>query len=146
MGIACSDAAIGVAIVWGAIATPMWSLAEYVLDRPYGVGSSSSIVSCDAWDEIIDSLNAVCMLLGCSLEHGFMLGVGKPVEDEGWTVVMTYAAHGVRSDLSDVEKEKGAMAAENLAAQIASNPSVVSDELRPLLIGAATSIASEVRP
>lgn len=108
--------------------------------RTGAVGSASM----DIWEEVLESMRLVCMMIGCTIERADQERASGAVEEQGWTVVLAYAAHGLRSDLSPAERTDGRTAVARLLGFIAVDPSLVSDDLRPLLVNTTESIGEEL--
>lgn len=137
---------VGGAVVWGATGLPMQAKGVPLVPlREPGACTEECDVE-DTWQAVLENLRVLCLIMGCVIERtGDTIADGN-VEYQGWTVVLSYAAHGVRADLSTTERHAGFAAASGLVGQLSEHPFIVSDELRPLLINTAASIGEEVRP
>jgi hypothetical protein len=100
----------------------------------------------DTWETLLEYLRVLCQIVGCVVDRSGPTITNGDVEYQGWAVVLSYGAQGVRPDLSTAERDQAFAAATELIGQLSEHPLVVSDELRPLLVSAAASIREEVRP
>lgn len=137
---------VGSVIGWSLIDLPSQSKAGFDAITQKNDRASESDTQDDTWEQVIESIHLLCLVLGCVFDRPASLMLGGDVENQGWTIVMTYASSGVRTDLTAEERAQGAAAADNLLAQLAAAPSVVSDDLRPLLVSTTESIRAEIRP
>lgn len=137
---------VGGAVVWGATGLPMQTKGLPLVPIRDPGACTEGHDGEDTWQTVLENLRVLCLIMGCVIERtGNTIADGN-VEYQGWAVVLSYAAHGVRADLNTTERYEGFVAASGLASQLSEHPFVVSDELRPLLMSTAESIGEEVRP
>lgn len=106
--------------------------------------TASGSVSMDIWDELEEAMMLLCMLIGCTVERSNAEVAAGDVEQQGWTIVLTHTANGLRPDLTPTEEAEGRVAAQTLLTLLAQNPELVSETLRPSLAGTASTIHAEL--
>ncbi len=137
---------VGGAVVWGATCLPTHAKGLSLVPMPEPGACTEGLDTEDTWETILENLRVLCLVIGCVVDRSGRTIAGGDVDYQGWAVVIMYAAHGVRADLSTAERHQGFAAASGLLGQLSEHPFLVSDELRPLLIRTAESIGEEVRP
>lgn len=137
---------VGGAVVWGATCVSTHAKGVPLVPMPDRGACTEGMDAEDTWETLLEYLRVLCQIVGCVIDRSGPTIANGDVEYQGWAVVLSCAANGVRTDLSTSERYQGAAAASGLLGQLSEHPFVVSDELRPLLRSTAEAIGKEIGP